>query len=130
MSKKTVEERLEEYIEHYRCKYHTRPSMDNPHGCTDCYNTGYLIDSEESDLIMSASHRINLLSYEAKMAKEREDKLIERLKLAEGVMHGLWSVANFSDKPDMITGALRVYRDEHPVAIIGELTDKTNKVEI
>jgi hypothetical protein len=32
------------FEKYYPCTYHTYPSMDNPHGCTDCYNTGLAIN--------------------------------------------------------------------------------------
>ena len=41
----------------------------------------------------------------------------ERIKMAEKLMGALWSVANFTDKPTLITGTIGQYREKYPEAI-------------
>ena len=53
-----VEDGIYKYLENSKCKYHTYPSMDNPHGCTDCYNAGIILDSEEVWLLFYAHKEI------------------------------------------------------------------------
>ena len=51
-TRKTKEELFEELLNRYGCRYHQYPSIDNPHGCIDCFNTGYIIDNPEMQLLI------------------------------------------------------------------------------
>jgi hypothetical protein len=42
-----LKEKFDNLIEKYRCKHHQPAYFENPHGCTDCYNVGYIFDNEE-----------------------------------------------------------------------------------
>lgn len=59
-------------------------------------------DFEHSQQFIKAEHYI-----EAK----------DRVQLAERLMGILWSVANFTDKPELITGTLNEYRKKYPEGI-------------
>lgn len=53
---KPLNERIDEALDPYRCKYHQSPGFDNLHGCTDCYNTGYILDNPEIALVAELSN--------------------------------------------------------------------------
>jgi len=57
----TLDERIAKEVEKYACKFHQYPGFDNPHGCTDCYNQGYIFDNEEIVLILDLNKEIQRL---------------------------------------------------------------------
>ena len=47
---------------HYKCTHHREPSFSDPHGCTDCYNKGVIIDDElGGELMLLEKHIENVL---------------------------------------------------------------------
>lgn len=44
-------EDLNEELKKYECEHHVSPSLNEPHGCTDCQNLGLILDSKEAALL-------------------------------------------------------------------------------
>lgn len=60
---------IDEALKPYECKYHTWPSNDTPHGCTDCYNTGYVFDNPEAQLLVKVYDHMHSLTAENEKLK-------------------------------------------------------------
>ncbi len=65
---------IDKYLDGYKCEHHTVPNMENPHGCTDCYNTGLILDSEESGLIFESYKEIHKLESQLTQETKRREE--------------------------------------------------------
>ena len=63
--------RIDNCLEKYKCVGHVQPSMNDPHGCTDCYNIGYILDTEEAGLLNEANLRLSELHAELELVKKK-----------------------------------------------------------
>lgn len=97
----TKEEKLQEILKEYQCKFHQFPSMDNPHGCTDCYNTGYILDNPEIHMLVEYDNENrNLKEENNKLKKELEvykkEVRIEGKAKSEAQALIKWHQSNYS----------------------------------
>lgn len=65
----TLQERIDNFLNKYKCKHHTFPSFENPHGCTDCYNKEFIFDDEESNLINELDDELRKINKENEAMK-------------------------------------------------------------
>lgn len=77
---KPLIERIDECLSAYKCKYHQYQSFENPHGCTDCLNTGYVFEDEESFLLAESTNVIVDSQIEIERLKEENEELKSKNK--------------------------------------------------
>jgi hypothetical protein len=68
-SNEQIESKIDKFLEAYVCKHHQSKSFDNQHGCIDCYNTGLVLDSLESQLLYEALKEMRLLRHHLRVAR-------------------------------------------------------------
>lgn len=97
----TKEEKLKEILKEYECKFHQFPSMDNPHGCTDCYNTGYILDNLEIHMLVEYDTENRNLKWENEQLKKdlevyKKEVRIEGKAKSEAQALIKWHQSNYS----------------------------------